>query len=56
MSTWCLLGMPRAERSYADADEEPGMVAVQIEGKYGYIPEDQVERFKTDHPEATVIR
>jgi hypothetical protein len=25
-----LLGMPRAERSNADADEEPGMVAVQI--------------------------
>jgi hypothetical protein len=32
------------------------MVAVQIEGRYGYIPEEQIERFKADHPEAVVIR
>jgi hypothetical protein len=32
-----------------------GMVAVQLDGRYGYIPEDQVERFKRDHPSGVVI-
>jgi hypothetical protein len=33
-----------------------GMVGVQLEdGRYGYIPERNVERFRVDHPEATVV-
>jgi hypothetical protein len=37
---------------------EPGvkMVGVQMgDGRYGYIPEEQVERFRKDHPSAVVI-
>jgi hypothetical protein len=32
-----------------------GMVGVQIDGRYGYIPEDQVERFRKENPDAVVI-
>jgi len=32
-----------------------GMVAVQINGRYGYIPKDQVERFRRENPDAVVI-
>ena len=33
-----------------------GMVGVQLEdGRYGYIPEKHLERFREDHPEAVVI-
>lgn len=33
-----------------------GMVGVQLEdGRYGYIPERNVERFRADHPEAVVV-
>ena len=33
-----------------------GMVGVQLEdGRCGYIPESQVENFRRDNPEATVL-
>jgi hypothetical protein len=44
-----------------DADIRPaeGMVGVQLmvdgQQKYGYIPRDQVERFRRENPDAVVI-
>ena len=32
-----------------------GMVAVNLDGRYGWIPRDQVDRFRHDHPEAVII-
>ena len=31
------------------------MVAVNLDGRYGWIPRDQVDRFRHDHPEAVII-